>query len=220
MLFLNLKNYEETTGANFSPVMDALRKLNQESPEIVKHVFVVASNIDLRFGKNLYPELNFVAQHVDNKKPGPSTGSIVPENLLKSEIEYSFLNHAEHRVWDENIVTYIKDIQSTGLKLIVCVESLEEVRIALEAQPFAIAFENKDLIGTGRSISSERPDSVVEFINLVKGKCKAIMGAGVASGEDIEAGIKLGADGAIVSSRFCLADDKYAKALELAKPFA
>jgi len=220
MLFLNLKNYEETTGEGFIKTMDALKKLNQDFPELNQHIYTVASNIDLRLGKSLYPELNIVSQHVDNKKPGQTTGWIVAENLLNSGIEYSFLNHAEHRVLDGNIVQYIKDVQATGLKLIVCVESLEEVKIVLEAQPFAIAFENKDLIGTGRSISSERPESVIEFISLVKGKSKAIMGAGVASAEDIEAGIRLGADGAIVSSRFCLAEDKYAKAMELAKPFA
>ncbi len=219
MVILNLKTYTESTGENLPRLLDSLKSLNEKNPEAGKHLMVAPSMIDLVWAKKNYPELNIIAQHVDTKSAGSTTGWTPAENLVRIGVEYALLNHAEHRVWSENIVQEIKDIQAKGLKLIVPCESLDEAKTLLEASPFAIAFENKDLIGSGKSITSEMPESVIEFINYCKGKTKLIIGAGVSSGEDVKAGLEMGGEGFVLASAFVKAVDPEAKALELVAPF-
>jgi len=219
MLILNFKTYPESTNENALKLIDAICNINKTNPELASLIYSAPATLDLNAVKMLHSELNIMAQHVDNKPAGSTTGWTPAETLVKAGIEFALLNHAEHRVWSDHIVQDIKDIQSTGLKLVVPCESLEEAKILLEAQPYGIAFENKDLIGTGKSITSQMPDSVKEFIDYCKGKTKLIIGAGVSNGEDVKTGLEMGADGFVLASAFVKAQDPEAKARELVAPF-
>lgn len=220
MIILNFKTYSEATGENAVKLLNAVQNVAQLKPELAQHIFSAPSMLDLVSMRKRYKNINIMSQHVDNKSAGSTTGWVTAENLVAQEIEFSVLNHAERRVWSDTIVEDIKTIQSKGIKVVVCCESLEEAKTLLEAQPYGIAYENKDLIGSGKSITQERPEAVQEFINLVKGKTKAIIGAGVSTGEDIKAGMGMGADGFILASAFVKASDPEAKAIELAEAFA
>jgi triosephosphate isomerase len=113
----------------------------------------------------------------------------------------------------------IIEAQAKGLKLIVCCENLEEAEKLLALKPYGIAFEDKDLIGSGQSITTAKAEDVKKFISMVKGKSKAIIGAGISTGEDVRSGIEFGADGFILASAFVKATDRKAKAIELVTPF-
>jgi triosephosphate isomerase len=159
-----------------------------------------------------------MAQHVDTKAPGKTTGWITPENLLAHGIRDAVLNHSERRVYGDDIVEMIKDLQSRGLNLIVCCESIEEAQKILEARPMGIAYETKELIGSGVSVTT-KPEIIKEFVNLVKGKTMAFAGAGVTTGEDVKNAIELGCEGVILASAFAKAENHYNLAIELAEPF-
>jgi triosephosphate isomerase len=218
MVILNFKTYAESTGANCNKLLDAIQTLNSTNPEIAKYITSAPSMLDLVAARKQYSDLNFMSQHVDNKNAGSTTGWITPENLVVNGIEFSIYNHSEHRVWSDSIVEDIKAIQAKGIKLVVCCENVEEATKLLEAQPFGIAFEPKDLIGSGVSVTT-RPEAVAEFIQAVKGKTKVLIGAGVSTGEDVRKGLELGADGFLLASAFVKAADPVAKARELAEPF-
>lgn len=219
MIILNLKTYKESTGKDGIKLVEAINNIYKLNPEVAKYIYISPAMVDLSMIKMLYPHLNIIGQHVDNKKAGSTTGWTPAETLVRNGIEYSMLNHAEHRVWSDNIVQDINDIQSSGLKLIIPCESLDEAKILLEAKPYAIALEDKNLIGTGQSITSMKPDSVKEFIEYCKGKTKLIIGAGVSTGEDVRSGLELGAEGFVLASAFVKAADPEAKARELVAPF-
>jgi len=211
MIILNLKNYTESTTAHLWNLLDALDKVVNDRAEFKEKLFVAPSAVFLMLAKEKYPNLNFVAQHVDAKGPGSTTGWIPADVLLSNDINYTILNHSEHRVLPEN---YVSDLQIKGLKVIACCESVDEANIFLESGAFAIAYEPRDLIGSGISVTT-RPEAVSEFVNAVSGKTLAIIGAGVSNREDVESGIKLGAQGALVASAFVKSSDPYTTALDL-----
>jgi triosephosphate isomerase (TIM) len=218
MLILNLKTYKESTGTNLNRLLDAAKALKSERPELDQNAYYAPSMIELVHAKQSYNELKIMSQHVDNHNAGSTTGWTPAENVVGYGIEYGVLNHAERRVWNENIVEQVKAIQAKGLKLVVCVESIEEAKTILEANPYGVAYENKDLIGSGRSITQERPDAVKEFIELAKGRTKVIIGAGVSTGEDVQIGLEMGGEGFILASAFVKAQDPVAQLVELLEP--
>jgi len=218
MVILNLKTYTESTGSNILSIFDSLTNEISKNPSLKDLIYVAPSNIYLSEIKNKYPTVNLASQTVSSKNAGSTTGWIPADNLVSLGVNVAIYNHSENRQDMETIVEDVMAIQAKGIKLIVCCENVEEATKILEASPFAIAYEPKDLIGSGISVTT-RPEAVTEFVSLVKGKTKVIMGAGVSTKEDVENSIKLGADGVLLASAYVKAEDKGAKLLELAGPF-
>lgn len=215
MLILNLKTYVESTGENLFKLLDAVRIVTEEIPQAKDIVFVSPSMIQLADAKSKYPTLNFVSQSVDHKDAGSTTGWVTAENLLAIGVEHSVYNHSEHRYFPE---VQLESLQVKGMKLIVCVENADETKTVLANNPFAVAYEPKDLIGSGVSVTT-RPEAVKEFIEVAKGKTKVIIGAGVSTGEDVAKGLELGAEGFLLASAFVKAADPVAKLKELIAPY-
>ncbi|MEO6729451.1 MAG: triose-phosphate isomerase [Candidatus Dojkabacteria bacterium] len=213
MVILNFKTYAEATGENVVKLIDAV------STSTMKDKVIVAPSIlDLSAAKKAFPGVEMMSQHIDNKTPGSTTGWTTPENLIAHKITYSLYNHSEHRVWSDTIVEDIKAIQAKGIKLIVCCENVEEATKLLEASPFGIAYEPKDLIGSGISVTT-RLDAVKGFIEATKGKTMIFVGAGVSTGEDVTKSLELGAEGVLLASAYVKAEDHSAKLNELTAPF-
>ncbi|MEI7579337.1 MAG: triose-phosphate isomerase [bacterium] len=218
MLILNLKTYTESTNDNIYRLLDAVFKLVEQTPKYNEIIFCAVNQLQILQAKEKYPALNFISQSCDLVNQGSTTGSIPVDLLLSAGINYSVINHAEKRVWDENFVSKLDEYQEK-MKFVVCCENKDEVNELLTIKPLAIAYENKELIGSGKSITEENPDGVMQFINIAKGKTKVILGAGISSGQDVAKGLEMGAEGFILASAFVKANDPYAKLLELCKPF-
>jgi len=75
--------------------------------------------------------------------------------------------------------------------------------MVVELEPDMFAFEPPELIGTGRSVSSEKPESLKRAMDIAK-RLKpdiiALCGAGVSCGKDVRDAIRLGAEGVLVGS--------------------
>jgi triosephosphate isomerase len=223
MIILNLKNYTEATGGNLKPVIDDVEDVITQNPEFEQIVYLAPATYDLHFATHHTSKASLMSQHVDDKKVGSSTGRIPPESLKSIGVHHSILNHSEYRLAHmDEFHKAIEQIQDMGIKLVICCENLDEAKKLLELKPFAIAYEDKDLIGSGQSITTGKPEEVKKFIDLVKKKndlTKAIIGAGISTGEDISQGKEFGADGFILASGFVKAADRKAKLIELADAF-
>lgn len=220
MVLLNLKTYMESTGLNCKKLLDIANEyLHTADQKIKDRVIFVVAQTDLFWAKQNYPQLIIAAQHVDNKTAGSTTGWTTPETLLSYGVHFSLFNHSEHRMYSDSIVQDIKDIQSKGIKLIVCCENTEEALKIAEANPFSIAYEPKDLIGSGVSVTT-RPQAVEEFVKSLSNQKNILIGAGVSTGEDVAKAIELGAEGVLLASAFVKASDPKAKLAELVQPFA
>jgi triosephosphate isomerase len=66
-----------------------------------------------------------------------------------------------------------------------------------------VAIEPPELIGSGRAVSKESPEIITESvrrIHAVNGQVRILCGAGITTGEDVYAALKLGTQGVLVAS--------------------
>jgi len=66
-----------------------------------------------------------------------------------------------------------------------------------------VAVEPPELIGTGRAVSKENPEIVTESVKRVRrvnASVGILCGAGISTGEDVYAALKLGTTGILVAS--------------------
>lgn len=223
MVIFNLKTYPEASGSGMQDELEAIGRFIKENSQAKDVIYLAPQVLDILMIKRSNPEINLLSQHVDPKESGQTTGMVTAERLKDVGVEMSLLNHSENRLDEGTLTVSITFLQKQSLKLVVCVENLEEAEEILGFKPYAIAYEPKELIGSGQSVSTYKADVVEEFVKLVKekGNSKAIIGAGVSSGEDVKACKNLGADGVLIASAFAKApaESKYEKLVELVTPF-
>ncbi len=96
------------------------------------------------------------------------------------------------------------------MKTVVCAESLSEAKHLAAFSPWAVAIEPPELIGSGVSVSTARPELVSDGVKAIHGvdrKVKALVGAGVSNRTDFQLSLKLGAEGVLLASAFAKAKD-------------
>ena len=193
MLIINLKNYK--VGKD---VFDLVKKI-----EIYYNKAIIAvPSIELAdTAKNVGPNMQVYAQHVDYNDLGRGTGFITPESLINAGIHGSLLNHSEHRISVTEIKKTIKRCNEVGIKLVICSSSLREVSQLKKLNPYAIAFEDKKLIATGKSVTEYNQHDIKKFLEILKDtNIIPLCGAGISTGEDVANALVLGCKGILVSS--------------------
>ncbi len=193
MIIINLKNYKIG-----KEVFDFVKKI-----EIYYNKAIIAvPAIELSdCVKNVGPNMQVYAQHVDYNEKGKGTGFVVPESLINAGVVGSLLNHSEHKISMTEIRKTMKRCNEAGLKIIVCCSSLREAIQIKKLNPYAMAFEDKKLIATGKSITEHRQHDIKKFAELLKdSSIIPLCGAGISSGEDVAHALLLGCKGVLVSS--------------------
>lgn len=210
MIIINFKNYSELSYSKGIKVLAEVAKSDLN----LENVFFAPAINDLSLFKNIFQSLNFISQNLEDSKVGSTTGHLSSEILSEIGIKYTLLNHSENRLGIEKTKELIETFKKQGINVVACCESIEEATQLDESNPFAIAFEPKELIGSGISVTT-KPDIVTAFTNSIKGSAKKFIGAGVSTGEDISTGKKLGAEGFILASAFAKAENRIEKLGEL-----
>lgn len=191
MIVINLKNYKVG-----SELLDLVKKI-----EIYYNRAIVAVPlIDL---KEVVKSTNLAiyAQHIDYREQGRSTGFVIPEHIINSGAFGSILNHSEHKIPVNEIKKTLKRCNEVGLKVIICTSSLREAKQLKALKPYAIAFEDKALIATGKSITAHKEHDLKKFVEILKdSEIIPLCGAGISHGEDVAEAILLGCKGVLVSS--------------------
>lgn len=199
-LVVNFKAYLSAVGENAASMAKIIEK---EAMASAKRVIlcVQAADID-RVSQAV--GLPVFAQHIDAES-GAKTGSINPKSVREAGASGVMINHAEKRV--KNIGKHIETAKSENLSTLVCVQSLQELETAARHLPTAIAIEVPELIGTGKSISSEKPELVSEAVKLgEKYKIPVLCGAGISTSEDVKESFSLGAKGILVASAIVMSE--------------
>ncbi len=145
------------------------------------------------------------AQHADANGFGAFTGSVPLEALKALGFEGTLLNHSEKKVPHSQVKETIDAAKEFGFKVLVCADSVEEAEKVASFNPWAVAIEPPELIGSGVSVSSAKPELVAEGVKAIKSvnpKVLALVGAGVSNRADFQASLKLGAEGVLLASAF------------------
>ena len=198
MFIINCKNYDEISG-------DKIIKLAKISQKISKKYKIPIAIAPPHHLIPLIAKFNVIvlAQHLDDKKIGSTTGFMIPEIVKKSKINGSLINHSEHRIPEKEIKNLIKRLKHLKLKTVLCVKNVNESKKYAKLNPTFIAIEPPELIGTGRAISTERPQLITKAVDSVKSaknSTKLLCGAGIVSGNDVTRAKQLGSKGILVAS--------------------
>jgi triosephosphate isomerase len=215
-ILVNLKTYEESLGPRAVVLASIARDVSNETGVCIA---VAPQTVDLS------PVINAVkipvfAQHIDPIGYGRFTGHVLPEAIAEAGCVGTLINHSERRLPLETIEATVKRAKEVGLFQVVCVDSVETGRSVAHFSPDVIAIEPPELIGSGIPVSKARPEVIsgsVEECRNINPDVNILCGAGITSGEDVTAALRLGSTGVLVASGVVKAADPRAKLLELAQ---
>jgi triosephosphate isomerase len=163
------------------------------------------------------------AQHVSPVEHGSHTGSTLAEAAADAGAVGTLLNHSENRLKLADIDAGLTAAERTDLETIVCANNPDQIGAAAALGPDAVAVEPPELIGTGTPVSKADPDIVrdaVEAAAAVDESVDVLCGAGISTGEDLDAAGDLGAEGVLLASGVAKADDPKAALEDLVAPIA
>jgi triosephosphate isomerase len=198
LFIINYKNYDEIAG-------NKAQKLAAVAASIAKKYKIkiaIAPPNHLLSAVSNYPG-PVLAQHVDNVKIGSTTGFVVAELLKKSKVSGSLINHSEHRIPNKDIIALVGRLKTLKMISVVCVKDVSEAAKYAKLNPTYIAIEPPELIGTGRAVSTERPELITKAVKAVraaKNSTKLLCGAGIVTGQDVRKARDLGSEGILVAS--------------------
>lgn len=140
--------------------------------------------------KNLF----ITAQHMDGIVPGRGMGYILPESLVESVVAATFLNHAEHPMTLEELVSAIKRSKEVGILTIVCANSIAEAQSIALLDPDIMVCEPTELIGTGQVSDISYMKSTNQAVKDINPNIMVLQAAGISTIADVLQALNSGAE--------------------------
>ncbi len=222
VLVVNYKAYPTAFGDKGLAIALAAEKVAEEYNGSVRVVLAVPSTEISRVSEVVDKAVVY-AQHIDPVEPGAHTGFLPAEAVKEAGAKGTLLNHSEHRMVLSDIDHAIRRATQVGLETLVCADTPTVAAAVAALTPTMLAIEPPELIGTGIPVSKAKPEVVTDTLKLVRmvnPDIPVLTGAGITSGEDAAAAIRLGTIGVLVASAVMKARDPEAKMRELAEAMA
>ncbi|OYT61850.1 MAG: triose-phosphate isomerase [Thermofilum sp. ex4484_15] len=217
LLVINFKAYKESSGKRGLELAKVAERVWKETgvsiavaPQLTDLAYIAQS-----------VEIPVFSQHVDNFTPGAHTGYVTLEAIKDAGAIGTMINHSERRVRLDVIDDVVKRAKELKLVTLVCSNTPEVSAAVAALNPDMIAIEPPELIGTGIPVSRAKPEVVTGTLNLVRKvnpSVKVLTGAGITTGEDVEAALKLGTVGVLLASGVVKAKNWYKAIMDLVKP--
>ncbi len=206
LILLNYKTYEQTTGKNAIKLSEIANKLSKKFgiSIAIAPQFVDIAQITKKVSIPVF------AQHIDPITLGTHTGQVLPESIKAVGGAGTLLNHAERKISFDALKESVARAKSLDLKICICAENLEVASKTAMLNPDYVAFELPELIGTGKSISTTEPELVRSSVKKILDANPNVIplcGAGISTGNDVYAALKLGTQGVLLASAYTNAKD-------------
>ncbi len=205
-IFVNFKAYKEAAGKNALRLAEICSSVSEECRICIA---VAPQHADIAAVSAI--GVPVFCQHIDPvEKSGPYTGHAVAESMAESGAAGTFINHSERKMALPDIQKCIGIARKNNMLSLCCSATVEEAGSIAVFHPDFIAIEPPELIGGNVSVSSARPEVVVESVKAVKRinpGIKVLCGAGITCGEDVSKAVKLGVSGVLVASGIVKAKD-------------
>ncbi len=206
LILINFKAYRESSGRKAIELAKVAEKVSKETgvtiavaPQLTD-LAMVASQV----------EIPVFSQHADAVKPGSHTGHVTLEAIKDAGAVGTMLNHSERRIRADQIDVLVKWARELGLVTVVCSNTPEVTAAMAALGPDMVAIEPPELIGTGIPVSKAKPEVVlgsVELVKKVNPNVKVLCGAGITTGDDVAAALRLGTVGVLLASGVVKAKD-------------
>jgi|SRR3989344_1726481 len=214
LIALNLKTYKESLGKKG---MELAQIASEVSLLTGIRIIVAPQHVDLREAAQLHSDI--FAQHCGPHLEGAFTGSMTAEQIKAAGCKGTLLNHSEHRVDEQALAQTITILKDTGLESMLCTKDTAESVLYAKYEPTFIAVEPPELIGSGISVSTAKPELVSATVEAVAkvNKTPVLCGAGVSNAADVKKAVQLGAQGVLLASAFVKAADPKKLLTEMAE---
>lgn len=213
-IVVNFKVYKESTGSSGLK----LAKLCEEAAkETGASIAICPPMSELGYVARQI-KIPCFAQHADALELGSATGFTPIEAVKESGASGTLINHSEHRLKIADIDFLVSKAKKLAIETIICTNNTSVSAAAAAFEPNFVAVEPPELIGSGISVSKAQPEIVkgsVEAVKRINKNVKVLCGAGITTGEDVRAALKLGADGVLLASGVVKAKDQKKAILEL-----
>lgn len=217
LILINFKAYREASGRRGLELARIAEKVSKETGITIA---VAPQLTDLHFiASNV--EIPVFSQHVDEVQPGSFTGHVTLEAIKDAGAVGTMVNHSERRIRADQVDVIVKRARELNLVTIVCTNTPEVTAAMAALGPDIVAIEPPELIGTGIPVSKARPEVVTSSVDLVKRinpSVKVLCGAGITTGEDVVAALKLGTVGVLLASGVVKAKDWEKAIRDLVEP--
>ena len=199
LILVNLKTYNESLGDKAVKLAKIAEKVSASTGVCIG----LAPQFSDLHRVATQSEVPVFAQHVDPVTPGRGTGSILVESVVEAGAIGTLLNHSERQLRLADLEASLVRAKDAGLKVCVCSNNQSVSGAAAALGPDFIAVEPPELIGTGIPVSKTQPEVVtatVDTIRRINPKVIPLCGAGISTGEDVAAALKLGTQGVLLAS--------------------
>jgi triosephosphate isomerase len=216
VIVVNFKTYNESIGEKGLKIAKAAEEISNNTGICI---VVAPQHTDIRLIANQV-DIPVFAQHIDHYAPGSHTGYILPEAVAEAGAVGTLINHSEHRLILADIDETIRRAKEAKLKTIACSNNPEVSASICALSPDFCAYEPPDLIGTGISVSTAKPEVVtkaVELMQKINPQVIPLCGAGISTGKDVTAAIRLNTKGVLLASGVVKAKDPKAVLQEMAE---
>lgn len=219
VVIINLKTYPQATGEKAVLLAQICEKVSNQYDVPI----VVAPQIPDIFRVAKAVEIPVFSQHMDAGEPGRFTGHSLGETLVEAGCAGTLLNHSENRMELADIEASIDKSNKLNLYAVVCTNNILVSVAAATMNPWAVAVEPPELIGSGISVSQAQPEIIsgtVEKIRKVNKDVVILCGAGIGNGDDVKSAIKLGAQGVLLASAVAKSDKPEDVLTDLVSPLS
>ena len=216
IILVNFKTYPQGTGKKALVLTKTAEKVSLET-DVCIAVAPQFTDISSIAHSTSIPVF---AQHIDPIKYGSFTGHILAESIKEAGAVGTLINHSERQLKLADIDATIKKTQELNLISIVCANNPSVSAAIAALKPDMTAVEPPELIGTGIPVSKAKPEVVtntVELIKQINPNIIVLCGAGITTGKDVAAALRLGTEGVLVASGVVKAKDPYKVLLEFAE---
>ncbi len=217
LVLINFKAYSQASGKKGLELAKVAEKISKDTgitiavaPQVTD-LALIASRV----------EIPVFSQHADAVDPGSHTGHITLEAIKDAGATGTMLNHSERRIRADQVDFLVKKARKIGLVTVVCTNTPEVTAAMAALGPNMVAIEPPELIGTGIPVSKAKPEVVlgsVELVKKVNPDVKVLCGAGITTGDDVAAALKLGTVGVLLASGVVKAKNWEEAILNLVKP--
>jgi len=219
VVIINFKTYTKATGEKAVLLAQTCERVSNKYDVPI----VVVPQIPDLFRVAKAVEIPVFSQHMDPGEPGRFTGHVLGDTLVESGCAGTLLNHSERRMQLADIEESITKSHKINLFTVVCTNNIQVSVAAACMNPWSVAVEPPELIGSGISVSQAQPEIIsgtVEKIRKVNKNVVILCGAGIGNSEDVASAIKLGAQGVLLASAVANSDKPEPVLSDLVSPLS
>ncbi len=206
LLLVNFKTYREGTGKKALALAKICERVAKKT-NICLAAAVQATDIRMIASE---VEIPIFAQHIDPIVAGSNTGQVFIEAIKEAGAVGTLINHSEMKIKLASIAKVIDLTKEHKIYSCVCASTAKIAGAIAALEPDCCATEPPELIGSGISVSTAKPEIItetVDIINKINPKVIPLCGAGITNSNDVKIALELGTRGILVASGIVKAND-------------